>query len=357
MIRKPAPDASSSPSPNSPPTLASVPPRHPAVLLVEDDPAPVAQYTRALSSDGQIEVIHVPTGEEAVEHLNRLNSIQCVVCAVELPEMDGFEVLRACKVVRPLTPVLLIANVSKPEYPSRAIHDHADDMLIAPVEDDVLKERVDRLIANGRAARSARARTVLAVGAHPDDVEIGAGGTLLRHAAAGDRIVHLLMTDGEVGGDKGDRIAEAEQAAEMLGMTLIRGKLPDSFLSDARETVSAVERAIAACQPSIVYVHSRHDGHQDHRATFHATMSAARGVHNHCCYQSPSSTVAFHPDRFVDVGDNLDSKIELINVYRSQTATRLYLAEDLIRATARYWGRHARHRLVEPFETVWQLTA
>jgi LmbE family N-acetylglucosaminyl deacetylase len=292
-----------------------------------------------------------------VEYLDRFSTIELVISAVELPEMDGFEVLRTSKIVRPFTPVLLIADVSRPEYPSRAINERVDDMLVAPVDDDKLRECARRLIEKGRRARESRARTVLAVGAHPDDIEIGAGGTLLRHAAAGDHVVHLMMTDGEAGGAKQACVAEAERAAEMIGMTLLRGGLPDAFLSSSRETLSVVEHAVEEYQPSIVYVHSPHDGHQDHRATFLAARVAARGVPAFCCYQSPSSTVEFHPDRFVDIGDYLDAKIALINVYRSQTATRLYLAEDLIRATARYWGRHASHRLVEPLETVWQLTA
>jgi len=349
---------------NPPPNDPSVPtrddPKPPSirstVLLVEDDEGAAESYRHALSECDDLDLIHVTSGDQAIEQLDRFSAIRCVVCAVELPDMDGFDVLRASKVVRPLVSVLLISKTDKPEFRSRARTQDADDLLFVPVEDELLRSRVGLLIERTRLLRESRARSVLAIGAHPDDIEIGAGGTLLQHVAAGDRVVHLMMTDGEVGGDKGDRVEEAERAAEFVGLKLIRGKLRDAFLSDARETVGIVEQAVADHHPSIVYVHSRHDRHQDHRATFHATLSAARAVPMLCCYQSPSSTVAFHPDRFMDIGDYLDSKIELINVYRSQASTRLYLAEDLIRATARYWGRHASHRLVEPLETVWQFS-
>lgn len=331
--------------------------RPPLVLLVERDPTTRQLYTHALETNGQFEVIHAETGEAAVEALNRYSGIECVVSGIELPELDGFEVLRASKVLRPHTPVLLVAENDNPKHAALAVRERADDILTKPVDLDELRVRVAALAARGRQSRVAHTHTVLAVGAHPDDVEIGIAGTLLRHVSRGDRVVHLMMTDGEAGGNKDDRVAEATRSAQMLGVTLIRGQLPDAFLSDARETVSVIARAVTDYNPSVVYVHSVRDGHQDHRATYNATLSASRAVPTLCCYQSPSSTVEFQPNCFIDIGDFLDAKIELINLYRSQTSTRLYLAEDMIRATARYWGRHAAHRLVEPLEVVWQLTA
>lgn len=344
------------PPPTAPPRGPSAPGMS-TVLVVEDDAARASAYRDALSGGNDFTVVQVPSGESAIEHLNRFSGIECVICAVELPEMDGFEVLRVSKILRPLTPVLLIAQESRADYPGLAIRERADDMLIAPVNGDALRGRVWALVEKGREARASLARTVLAIGAHPDDVEIGVGGTLLRHIAAGDRVLHLLMTDGEVGGHKHERVREAERAADIAGMTLVRGRLPDAFVSDARETVALVEHIVEEHAPAIVYVHSPRDGHQDHRASFHATMSAVRSVPSLCCYQSPSTTVEFQPNRFIDIGEYLDAKIDLINVYRSQTSTRLYLAEDMIRATARYWGRHAAHRLVEPLEIVWQLSS
>jgi LmbE family N-acetylglucosaminyl deacetylase/CheY-like chemotaxis protein len=330
--------------------------RVPVVLIVDDDEVVAYLYTAALTAGGEFEVLLASTGERAIEYLNRHSAIECVVSDINLPGLDGFEVLRASKVLRPLTPVLLVTESTNPRFPSLAIREGADDMLIKPVDLDELRMRVRALAEQARKRRSAQARTVLAVGAHPDDVEIGVGGTLLRHVAAGDAVIHLMMTDGEAGGDMADRIAEAERASEMIGSRLVRGSLPDGKLSDVRDTVNVVGAVIAEWHPAVIYVHTSHDGHQDHRAVHHATLSAARGVPTLCCYQSPSSTVDFRPTRFVDIGDYLDAKVDLINVYRSQVTTRLYLAEDMIRATARYWGRHAAHRVVEPLEVAWQLT-
>lgn len=331
-------------------------PRPTVVLVVEDDEVIANIYTVALTANDEFEVLYASTGERAIELLNRHSAIECVISDIQLPGLDGFEVLRASKVLRPLTPVLLVTASSNPRFPSLAIRQGADDMLMKPVDVDELRTRVRALAERARERRQARARTVLAIGAHPDDVEIGVAGTLLRHVAAGDDVIHLMMTDGEAGGDKQLRIGEAERAAGLIGAKLVRASLPDGKLSDVREIVDIVGAVINDSSPSMIYVHSPHDGHQDHRATHHATLSAARGIPTVYCYQSPSSTVEFKPVRFIDIGDYLDAKVDLINVYRSQVATRLYLAEDMIRATARYWGRHAAHRLVEPLEVAWQLT-
>jgi LmbE family N-acetylglucosaminyl deacetylase len=341
----------------TPLAIPRVEPARATVLIVDGDPQSLQRYIDAIGDGTSFTALPAHSGEAAIECLNRFSAIECVICAVDLPDMDGFEVLRASKIIRPLTPVLLVTSMSNPSDASLAIRERADDMLIVPVDINELRTRVTALVDKGRRARAARARTVLAVGAHPDDVEIGVAGTLIRHIAAGDRVIHLLMTDGEVGGRKEERVSEAEESANTIGMTLVRGALRDAFLSDARETVAIIEKVVCQFSPSVVYVHSPRDGHQDHRATFHATMSACRGVPQLCGYQSPSSTVEFRPNRFIDIGDYLDAKIAAINIYRSQTTTRLYLAEDMIRATARYWGRHAAHRLVEPLEVIWQLMA
>ena len=341
-------------NPNGPGAPAGTPS---LVLLVEDDEVAVSAYTTALTADGRFEVLHAGNAEQAIEHLHLRSAIACVVSDVNLPGADGFEVLKASKVLRPLTPVLLVTASTNPRVPTQAIREGADELLMKPVDVSELRTRVGALVERALLTRQRQARTVLAIGAHPDDVEIGIAGTLLNHIACGDNVIHLMMTDGESGGERDVRIAEAERAAQSMGVTLVRGSLPDGFLSDTREIVSVIAEAVRTYTPAVVYTHSAHDGHQDHRATFHATISGARGVPTLCSYQSPSATVDFRPSRFVDIGAYLDRKIELINLYRSQTSTRLYLAEDMIRATARYWGRHAAHRVVEPLEVVWQLTS
>jgi LmbE family N-acetylglucosaminyl deacetylase/AmiR/NasT family two-component response regulator len=335
-----------------------VEPHNAVVVIVDAVVSEATQWRNALTQGNGFQVVHLETGAAAVAYLSRNSAIECVICAIDLPDMPGFDVLRITKSVRPSTPVVLISRgPSHPDHPSQAIREGADDMLVTPIDLVALRRRVLELVKEGREQRATRAHTVLAVGAHPDDVEIGVGGTLLRHISEGDRVVHLLLTDGEVGGKRSERVAEAEKSANLIGMTLVRGGLPDAFLSDARESVGVIEQVVAQYSPSVVYTHSQHDSHQDHRATFHAVMSGCRGVPTICAFQSPSSTVEFCPNQFMDIGDYLDAKLAAINLYQSQTMTRVYLAEDMIRATAKYWGRHAAHRLVEPLEVIRQLSS
>ena len=74
---------------------------------------------------------------------------------------------------------------------------------------------------------------VLAIGAHPDDIEFGCGGTLLRHRLAGDAITLLVMTTGEQGPDGDLRTREQEQAATLLGADLRWGGFLDGSVPRA----------------------------------------------------------------------------------------------------------------------------
>lgn len=202
-----------------------------------------------------------------------------------------------------------------------------------------------------RPVPSPRRATILAVGAHPDDVEIGCGGTLALHASRGDRVIILTLSSGSRAGDPQQRREESRAAAARLGAELVIGSLPDTKMSDGPETIDMISKAIAQYDPSVVYVHSSADRHQDHRAVHRATMVAARSVPSVYCYQSPSTTVEFSPRRFVSIDGHLGEKQELIGFYASQTA-KDYLCPRLIEATARYWGRFVGETAVEPFETV-----
>ena len=193
---------------------------------------------------------------------------------------------------------------------------------------------------------------VLAVGAHPDDVEIGCAATLLRHRAQGHPVSVLTLSRGQVGGTTEQRRSEAVSAAVGMSAELLMADLPDTRLEDAHEMVGLIEGVIAATAPTTVYVHSEHDNHQDHRAVHRATVIAARRVQQLFCYQSPSSRNGFAPTRFVPVDATIDDKVAILAKYRSQS-TRHYLEPDLVIATGRYWARQLPHaRYAEPFEVI-----
>lgn len=294
-----------------------------------------------------VEVSAATTGQAALEALAS-RRFDLMITDVHLPDMNGLGVARRAKALWPSLRVAVVTSHGTIEYAQGAIRSGADEFLPKPLDREGLKETVHRLLAQNTASRT----TVLAVGAHPDDVEIGCGGRLLQHAALGHRVIVLILSAGEAGGTRGKRRREAVDAVKRLGGELILAELVDTEVPSSGETIAAISQVIQQYSPSVVYTHTIHDNHQDHRAVHHATLVAARAVPTVYCYQSPSSTVNFHPAYFANIGEQLENKLRLIGCFASQTVKCPYLAPDLIRSTARYWGRYAGNTLVEPFEIV-----
>ncbi|MFC7893334.1 ATP-grasp domain-containing protein [Streptomyces sp. NPDC057381] len=95
---------------------------------------------------------------------------------------------------------------------------------------------------------------MLVVGAHPDDGEIGAGGLIHRRVRDGWEITMLAMSHGSFGGDPGRRVEEARRAAAMLGASFHLEDFPDGHITDATETVQAIERTVSEVSPDVVLV-------------------------------------------------------------------------------------------------------
>ena len=108
---------------------------------------------------------------------------------------------------------------------------------------------------------------VLAFGAHPDDVEMSAAGTLLAAAAAGKKIGIVDFTRGELGtrGTPATRAAEAEAASRILGLSVRENLgLPDGFFRNDREHQLPLIAALRRYQPDVVLCNAIHDRHPDH---------------------------------------------------------------------------------------------
>jgi len=319
------------------------------VLLVDDDPV-YGEFLRRVLSSGGFEVAHEPDAEGALARVHT-GQWDLLITDIELPGMNGLELLDRVRELAPRLPVAVLTGHASVDYAASALRAAAAEFLQKPVSRATLVAKAAELIEAGRAARVEHRETVLAVGAHPDDVEIGAGGTLAAHSAAGDLLAILTLSRGAVGGDMAKRTRESQESADILAARLWLRDLEDTQIPEGNPTIAMIEEVVADFQPTIVYTHSVHDLHQDHRSVHRAAMVACRRVSRVYCYQSPSATVDYSPSHFVAVDDYLGRKLKVIDAFGSQSGIRDYLEPELITATARYWARYATGTFVEPFET------
>ncbi len=321
------------------------------ILVVEDDPEAAGYVLHVLRTRGGFEVTHIADPAAALDRA-RAERWDLVLTDVEMPGMTGIELLEAVREISPELPVAVVTAHPSVDYAVRALRNKADEFLEKPVRPGKLVETVSALVAKGRAAREAARQSVLAIGAHPDDVEIGAAGTLAMHRRMGHEVSILTLTRGARGGTEDTRASESRKAAEVIGATLFHEDLQDTDIREGDPTIGVITRIVETVRPTVIYTHSLHDVHQDHRNTHLAALVAVRQVGRVYCFQSPSATVDFRPTRFVAIDEQLDLKLQAIDAFASQVEIRAYMEPDLIASTARYWSRYCEGRYAEPFEVV-----
>jgi LmbE family N-acetylglucosaminyl deacetylase len=174
---------------------------------------------------------------------------------------------------------------------------------------------------------------ILAIGPHPDDIELGCFGTLAKYKKQGSAIAHFVATCGGVGGEEEKRRNEALSSAKLIGAKVYFGELPDTAIPEGHPTISMLEAVIKEFKPTCVIVNSPNDTHQDHRAVAHAAVSAARFVPMILYYQTPSSTRQFNPQLFVDVTKTIDTKMKAVRIHESQ-GENVYMADRAVKGLA-----------------------
>ena len=198
---------------------------------------------------------------------------------------------------------------------------------------------------------------VLAIGAHPDDIELGCAGALLKHRENGDAIFLLIMTKGEASGDSERRVKECIASAKVLSAEhVFFGGLRDTRVTDGFETIMAIEKVIDQVNPQIIYTHSYKDTHQDHRNTGYATLSAARRSKKILMYESPTTFKEFSPTIFIDIQSQFDRKKEVMHLFTSQSDKPWWSmgkkAVLALEGLASYRGFQAGLEVAEAFELV-----
>lgn len=216
---------------------------------------------------------------------------------------------------------------------------------------------------------------VLVVVAHPDDEVLGCGGTLARHAGAGDHVEVLILADGVTARTRNGEAAKsdlalrqqaAHAAANALGISAPRMlRFPDNRLDTVPllDVVQAVVTCGAELRPDIVYTHHGGDLNIDHQIAHRAVATACRPVPAATIraiytFETPSSTDWLSPQqsemfsavRFVDICDTLPQKMAALRCYESEMRafphTRSY---ESIEALARLRGTQVGLAAAEAF--------
>lgn len=197
-------------------------------------------------------------------------------------------------------------------------------------------------------------RRVLAIGAHPDDIEFGAYGTLCtfpeRHM--------LILSNGGKGGDPLVRIAEAKASADLGAIRMTCGELPDTRL-ELTECLTLIETCIRECQPDVVLTMSEQDMHQDHETVAKASLIATRDFPGLVlAYATPSNHGRFSPQVFIGLdATRFERKMKAVLCHKSQSA-RAYLRPPYLAHMAKHWALMSRSKseYVEAFEIMrWEV--
>jgi bacillithiol biosynthesis deacetylase BshB1 len=178
---------------------------------------------------------------------------------------------------------------------------------------------------------------ILAIGAHPDDVELGCGGTILSHVAQGSSVGIVDLTRGELGtrGNPEARLQEAANAAKQLGVSVRENAgFADGFFVNDREHQLELIKYIRKYQPDIILANAIHDRHPDHAraaqltedAVFLSGLAKVETRLNGEIQKPHRPRAVYHyiqsldvsPDLAVDISLFFDKKIDAIRAYKTQ---------------------------------------
>jgi len=193
---------------------------------------------------------------------------------------------------------------------------------------------------------------ILAIGAHPDDIEYGCAATLIKYAERDHRIHLMVLTGGEEGGESEVRHQEQNAAAEIIGAKeVFWGGYRDTQMPLNKELIDKIEEVLVDVEPDLILVNYGDDTHQDHRVLTEATMSATRYVRNVLFFEVPT-TQNFNPQVFVDISDTLERKFQVLKAHESQvmkTNIENMSIVELASANATFRGIQGRVKFAEAF--------
>ena len=173
---------------------------------------------------------------------------------------------------------------------------------------------------------------ILAFGAHPDDIELGCGGTIIKHVENGFKVGIIDLTKGDLGtrGNAKIRLEEADAASKLMGLSVRENlNFKDGFFLNDEEHKNALIKKIRKYKPEIVLTNAPSDRHPDHARASQLTIDAGflsglekintnqevwrpKAIYHYIQFNNLS------PDFVVDISGYFDKKITAIKEYKSQ---------------------------------------
>lgn len=190
---------------------------------------------------------------------------------------------------------------------------------------------------------------IVAIGAHPDDIEFMCGGTLAYYAKNGASVYNLILSNGELCHDAKVRRDEAKKAAKILGVKeVFFGELEDGKILHNIETIKLIEDFIEKINPDLIFSHTSCDRHQDHRNVGRAVISATRGHSNVLLCEAFSSITPFENFMFVEITKTIDKKLKALSTFKSHLELKIDM--ETIKSIARYNGFRSSVEYAEIFQ-------
>ena len=173
---------------------------------------------------------------------------------------------------------------------------------------------------------------ILAVGAHYDDIEIGCGGTLLKHAEKGDKIFFGITSSDETRtGDMAVRYNEQLESARILDIEPFDIYRFSYFADEVHDIIGELDKL----SPDIVFTHHEFDTHQDHRRSSIIGHAVGRKRHTTTLFYDSGSSYNFNPNVFSTI--DYDKKCKLMQCFESQIEFKA-ISIDIIKKKNEHWA-------------------